>query len=221
MGFFTRDFQELFGTPYSIVQLMAATGKLPMEGPPAKGRGSRRHYGLEAAFRVGVTARLRGLQMSLEKCDRIVDPLVSLFDTFTRPGAYGPGLEIYHPFRRLDLGRYTYHLEVFSFYMPTEVSSAAPPSPTAGDDENTPPPGPEEHTWITMRIGTAEGLPHNIAPYFLVSDKGPPQQPEAAHLNNADVYLRINLTAITKLLTAFVNTHPKQFRHDSLMTTHT
>jgi hypothetical protein len=213
MGFYTRDFQETFGVPYSIVQLMAASGKLPMEGPSAKGRGSRRHYTLEAAYRVGLTSRLRGLQVSLEQCNRIVDPLVRLFDTITRAGAYGGSdIEKYHPFKTLNPGPYTFFLELFSLYYPVEPPKNKPRQASAKKQGEAPSElGPTEHTWMTVRVIMANGAPLFPAPYFLISPQGPPGQPEPQQLLFADMYLRINLTAITRILRNFVEAHPRQF----------
>lgn len=205
MPFRTRDFEALFGMEYGTVQFMAINKHLPTEGPPPKGRGSRRHYGLDAAFQIGLTARLRSLSMGLEKCHTIAAFLRSLFDTLTRDGEQNPGpLHLhYHPFRSLDETASLFFLELIILFK----------TPAAATDIDSPQ-TPEEYSWITLLQSSPHGGFFRPAPYIQVTGNKR-DQPGTEEVMMADTYLRLNLTALTRQLAHFVKTNPRRFVDDS------
>jgi|GEM_PF-4625071 hypothetical protein len=191
MPFHTRDFRELFGFEHTTIQYLLQNQFIQPVGPPPKGRGSRRSYGLDAAFRIGLISRLRRAGMEIPASNRFVDFAQRFFQIFTentRPDhLLLSQLKEFRPFERLHSeGQYEFFIEII------------------------------DYEWITILVGDREAAHISKIPWaFSLNPKSPPeiseQKKPLRDLEFADLRLQANLTSIARAIAGFVQQHPHQF----------
>jgi hypothetical protein len=186
MPFHTRDFKELFGLEHPTIQFLLHNDYIETTGPPPKGRGSRRSYSLDAAFRIGLISRLRRLGMEIPASHRLVgtlDAFLKMYKaTITPEGMDGPQ----YPYRPFDeLWTYTntdFFLEIV------------------------------DQEWIAIHTSYRDVEEISYAHRYLnLHDLTYDNTRTRKDLLFADVRLQINLTSISHELTHFVQAHSEQF----------
>ena len=186
MPFHTRDFKELFGLEHPTIQFLLHNNYIETTGPPPKGRGSRRSYGLDAAFRIGLISRLRRLGMEIPASHRLVGTLDTYLKTrkptVTPEGVDGPQYP-YSPFETLWTYENTdYFLEIV------------------------------DQEWIAIHSSYRDlGEIVHALRYQNLHNRTYENTRSRKDLLFADVRLQINLTSISHQITRFVQSHHEQF----------
>ena len=194
MPFYTRDFKALFGLEHTTIQYLLQNNFIQMTGPPPRGRGSRRSYNLDAAYRIGLIALLRHTGMEIPASYKYVVTIDSFIKTMTNydgPVVDDPlikGISGFDPFHKLFSDSNTILLLDIIDY-----------------------------TWATIHIGNKKANIIQNNPYFYAMAPDPDREIAVGdkttfpEIQFAKIRIQLDLTAIALELTEFIKARPKQF----------
>ena len=97
LTFTTRDFEKLWGFKPETVQYILLQGFIETIGEKHIGRGAKREFDLENAYRVGVMAALRKMKIEFSFINQIVKGLFKVLDPAKEEDL------MYHPYLSLDV----------------------------------------------------------------------------------------------------------------------